>query len=94
MARQITIEDDITIPIDSFEVGRPRGCGWDESVCTSSPEYRIVRGSHGHDHEEQAPDADVYCGRHYALELARLVEVHLHDCIYSAADHVAGFERG
>lgn len=94
MSTGITIDDDILVPLDHGAEDRPRGCRWDESVCTSSPEYRVVRGSHGSQEADDTPVVDVYCARHYALELARLVDVHLHECPFGAADHAATFERG
>lgn len=91
MSTRLTADDDTATPVVGFDGDRPRGCRWDESVCTAAPEYRVVRGDHGHDHE--APDVDAYCARHYALELARLVEVHLPDCEGSAAAHVSAHGR-
>lgn len=96
MATRSSVEDDvIDIDIDDSDgEDRPRGCSWDESVCTTAPEYRIGRGSHvGDDGEPNDPEAHVYCGRHYALELARLTEVHLHDCAAPASHHVSQYGR-
>ena len=64
---------------------RPRGCQWDESVCTAAPEYKIELGGQG--------GINVFCPRHYALALARLAEVHLAGCPHPAAEHVGAFGR-
>lgn len=94
MATRSTVEDDVIGIDDSDGEDRPRGCAWDESVCTTTPEYHIGRGSHvGEDDEPLEPEVQVYCGRHYALELARLTEVHLHDCAAPASHHVSHYGR-
>ena len=89
MPAGITIDDDIRTPVVADDADRPRGCRWDESVCTASPEYRVVRAAHGHDDAH----ADPYCPRHYALELARLVEVHLDECGQPASKHMIAYGR-
>lgn len=87
MSTGITIDDDVTIPLDGFEGDRPRGCQWDESVCTAAPGYRIVGAEERHgDHTHEAAAA-VYCPRHYALALARLVEAHPTECTTPLAAH-------
>lgn len=87
MSTKVRIDDGIFIEVDA-DGERPRGCQWDETVCTAQPTHRIAQSHEGHaDHVH----AEVYCGRHYALELARLVEVHLPGCDRDAAAHVAEF---
>lgn len=89
MAVRTYVDDGIGIGLDDEAGNRPRGCQWDESVCTATPEYRIQLGGHDHEHDpDPAPEVRLACGRHYALELARLVEVHLPGCSHGAAAHV------
>lgn len=93
MSTGITTDDDIMTPLDGFEGDRPRGCQWDESVCTRSPGYRIAGAAEPHaDHVPEAT-VDVYCARHYALALARLVETHSAECERTLAEHASAFGR-
>lgn len=69
--------------------GAPRGCAWDETVCTERPDFRIVLGSQGAPPEQA--EALLFCARHYVTELARLVEVHLPGCSQPANAHVLAF---
>lgn len=87
MTKKVFTYDDIIIEIDGDDGDRPRGCMWDESVCTSSPEYRIVASGRDYDHSH----VELYCPPHYALQLARLAAIHLPECSRKAADHVAAF---
>lgn len=64
------------------------GCGWDESVCSDEPEYRIVAPDSG-----DGGSAGIYCPRHYALELIRLVEIHLPECSEPLSAHVSVYQR-
>ena len=86
MATKTLIDDGTDLFVES-DGDRPRGCAWDESVCTEMPEYRVAGGPD----DEQT--VDLYCPRHYALELARLVEVHLHECDEPVSAHVSSFGR-
>lgn len=88
MIRTETRDGDIIV-IDDAGGPRPRGCAWDESVCTQTREYRVQYASG----QDSTGEVDVFCPRHYALTLAELVEVHLVGCEGSAADHIVAFER-
>ncbi|MFT4189546.1 MAG: hypothetical protein QM621_13340 [Aeromicrobium sp.] len=81
-----TRDDDLLTDVFDDEGDRPRGCRWDESVCTSSPEYRVLAG-----HGDTFDDVLTFCPRHYALYLARLVEVHAPGCAGSLRDHIAEY---
>lgn len=89
MAAKIALDDDIIIEINTGGGERPQGCMWNESVCTSSPEYRIVPGAHGQDHDHS--DVELYCPRHYAVALARLVALHLPECEASISAHIVAY---
>lgn len=76
-------QDDIVVEIDAGG-DRPRGCLWDESVCTRTPTHRVVPPAHNLHHDEPT----ILCARHYALTMARLVIVHLPGCDAPLAEHV------
>lgn len=86
MAVRTKQDDDIFTEIYDGDGWRNQGCIWDESPCGTMPEYRIAPAEFS-DHGE----VQLLCPRHYALELARLVEVHLPDCTEPAAAHAASF---
>ncbi|MDO4918242.1 hypothetical protein [Kocuria sp.] len=78
--------------LDTVEgVENPR-CAWDESVCTASVEYRI-RWEGGDDPAEPLVrgEVELLCPRHYALSLARLLEVHEPQCEHTAVEHLAEY---
>lgn len=83
MGTRTIIRDGIDLDLEGK--GRPRGCQWNESVCIETPEYKIV------ERRDSGPDTQVYCGRHYALALAHLTEVHLPECSSPAESHAAEF---
>lgn len=66
--------------------GNPR-CLWHFGVCAETPTKKIVwRGSAGAQNR-----AETLCALHYALELARFVEVHTVGCAGTVAEHFVDF---
>lgn len=63
----------------------PRGCSWDEEVCTNCPTH-FIKGS-----GDEVPQ--LFCARHYALSLAYYLEVHCHEYCSSTAQHFEKFGR-
>lgn len=76
----------IDLPADG---ARPRGCDWDESVCTDSPTHTIVVP--GHDEDGVGRHASTYCARHYAVALARLLTLHVPHCTGGVREHLLAY---
>lgn len=85
MSTKLRVDDDIEVWIDGGDGDGPRGCQWDEMVCMDAPTHRIVPPEHNRHHDAVA----VYCARHYALALARLVIVHIPGCDDPLSAHIA-----
>ena len=84
MVRTQTRDDDV-IELIGEDGERPRGCQWDETVCTHEPDHRIELGESG--------ESMVLCPRHYATALARLIEVHMATCEGTVSEHLGTFGR-
>lgn len=68
---------------DFFEGGNKRNhCDWGESVCLETPTHVVVFNM-----AEGDAEAAKLCARHYALTLAKHVEVHTYSCERSVRDH-------
>lgn len=72
---------------DGFDGDRPRGCSWERSVCTETPTHQVTYPG------TDRPEAHPFCARHYVLELAYLVEVHMPTCSNPLSDHVTSYGR-
>jgi len=82
-------------PIDDDNHPQRSQCDWVDSVCTETPTHRIVWVSAREsdtDESEYIPldDPSLFCARHYAVWLARLVESHNNDiyCDIPPFDHI------
>lgn len=65
------------IIVDIGEDGEPNvRCDWRDSVCLESPGFVIAPRGWKEDPSLQ----ELYCERHYVLSLARLKDIHMHDC--------------
>ncbi len=83
-----TIRESGTTTPAGWEIGGrgPRGCAWDESVCTQSPSHAIDGRTPG--------DTQLYCARHCVLALQRLMWVHVAtSCSNSLSDHLSGYRE-
>lgn len=82
-------EDDIFQGVIGGGDGGPNArCQWDETVCLDSPSHLIdfVVGDGPDDHEPV-----LFCARHYAVELARFVQLHPAECPYAIDTHIVAF---
>lgn len=66
-------------------------CGWDGSVCTESATHRIVLGFYESLDAEPTRSANVYCMRHYPLELLGFVTHHSEHCPISITKHLISY---
>lgn len=73
--------------IIEFDGDRPQGCLWDRSVCTDPPTHQVTYAS------REEPEVYTFCARHYTLELAYLVEVHMPSCTNPLSEHVTSYGR-
>lgn len=87
MTARVKFDDDTAIGVEDDGQPRPRGCQWDESVCMESPTHRVVPPEHNLHHDSP----EVFCARHYALALARLVIVHLPGCSAGVRQHIVEY---
>lgn len=89
MSTKITLDHgDIDIDLPA-EGQRPRGCDWNESVCTDTPTHTIVVPDH--DEDASGPHASTYCARHYAVSLAELLTLHVQQCSGGVREHLSAY---
>lgn len=86
MSSNLGIEeiDDVSTLLED-EYGQ-MSCEWHGRYCSERAEYKIVYILHDRDDE-----VDVFCGRHYALELAHLTEVWIPQYKEELAEYVRYF---
>ncbi|MCS4484469.1 hypothetical protein NXS08_03065 [Gleimia sp. 6138-11-ORH1] len=64
--------------------GRTPHCDWGEEICLETPTHVVVFNM-----AEGNAEAAQLCGRHYALTLAKHVEVHTYLCERTIREHFA-----
>lgn len=77
----VTRDPELYDPV-SWSGGVSRGCAWDETVCPTTPTWRIT---------EADGSASAYCTRHLVLTVVLLVEAHLPTC-GTWSDHVESID--
>ena len=81
-------KDDEFIDIVAAEGDGWQGsCAWRDDVCLEPVTHFIKNQPTG----EAELEVDLYCARHYALELASRRQLHFPRCVATPAEHIAGF---
>ncbi|MDO5728992.1 MAG: hypothetical protein Q4P71_05130 [Actinomycetaceae bacterium] len=77
---------DQDISIDPGYDQKPRTCMYKDAVCVLPPTHVLLEARHDGGYVRTE-----YCARHYGLELAYFLEVHITTCRAGVRAHFAGF---
>ncbi|GAB3847811.1 hypothetical protein [Nesterenkonia populi] len=74
--------------VEALPEGAPNPrCQWYYGVCTDAATHHITRPAVG----DEEPEANTYCQRHWVLQMARDLEVHMPTCTGTVDSHYAGY---